>query len=277
MPTPENSRITTDAEFERAVAAASSAEEIKSLMHDRAVQQGLVVPDLYSPDVLLPVEQPTPRRFGKAVTVDGQKRFFEADSELELEREIGNYFRETLAARDTNPERQQQQQSTDQPRDAATGRFTAEPEATTDGGEAVARAELELRFKRGEISTDEYLTASGAIERHLAAQGIDMNALREASAQQFHQSWAQATQEFLNSPAGRDWPGGEVNKVRLGQALVDMGSAESPSAENISRAYEYLRENDLLIENPEVEAHKAIASASSFEAVVEAARRSVGR
>jgi hypothetical protein len=269
MPTPENSRITTDGEFERAVAAASSAEEIKSLMHDRAVQQGLVIPDRFSPDVLLPVDQPTPKRFGKSVTVDGSKRWFEGDSELEVERRIGDYFRETLAARDTNPARQQQQ-PTEQPRDAA-GRFTTEQE------DLVAKTDLELRFKRGEISTDEYLAASGAIERHLAAQGVDMDALRDATGRRFEQSWEQATQEFLQSSIGRSWPGGQENMRRISEVLQQMGAVDSPSVENLAIAYQHLCENDLLVSNPEVEAHKAIASASSFEAVVEAARRSVGR
>jgi hypothetical protein len=273
MPTPENSRITTDAEFERAVAAASSAEEIKTLMHDRAVQLGIVVPDLYSPDVLLPVDQPTPKRFGKSVTVDGQKRFFEADSELELEREIGNYFRETLAAQETNPARQQQQQS----RDESTGRFVPADQGHAEE-DAFVRADLELRFKRGEISTDEYLAQSGAIERHLAAQGVDMEALREVGAKKFEQSWEQATQEFLQSPLGRTWVGGEENKNILGQLIASNNLSETDDKVGaLAAAFEFAKENGLLVENPEVEVRKAISGATSFEEIMEHARRSVGR
>jgi hypothetical protein len=56
-----------------------------------------------------------------------------------------------------------------------------------------------------------------------------------------------------------------------------MGAAESPSAESLNRAYEYMRENDMLVANPEAEAQKAISGATSFEEIMEHARRSVGR
>jgi hypothetical protein len=268
--TPENSRIITDAEFEAAVAAAASAEEIKSLMHDRAIQQGIVTPDRYSPDVLLatPLANSMPKSFAQRLVVDGKTFFLEAESQAELDAKVADFIRSTTQTPAT------QTQTEHQPRDAA-GRFTADQGRTDEN--AFARNELELKFKRGEISTDEYLSQSGAIERHLAEQGVDMEALREASGRKYEQSWEQATQEFLQSGEGRTWPGGEENKQRLGQVLIEMGLIESPSAESLARAYEYLRENDGLVPNPEVQAHQKISEATTFEEIVEAARRSVGR
>jgi hypothetical protein len=98
-----------DAEFEAQVAACKTSEEIKALMQERAVAMGHVVRDKYDPSVLLvnPDAVAQPQKFAKSITVDGQKRIFEANSELELEKSIGDYFRALQGAQATNPERQQ--------------------------------------------------------------------------------------------------------------------------------------------------------------------------
>src|SRR5579862_7504743 len=49
----------------------------------------------------------------------------------------------------------------------------------------------------------------------------------------------------------------------LGDVLVQMNAAEQPSAENIARAYEYLRANNLLRLNEAAELERRIASATS--------------
>ena len=203
--TPENSALRVDAELQQALEKASF-EEMKEALHTASTRQGLTVPDAINSSILLPKELAgaAPKRFGKAITVEGQKRFFEADSELEVERQIGDYFRETLAARESIPARRQQQ-PTEQPRDAA-GRFTSDQE------DLVAKADLDLRFKRGEISPAEYIEQTGAVDEYLSKQGVSMDALREATGRQFHQSWEQATQEFMQNSTGRTWPGGEENK-----------------------------------------------------------------
>jgi hypothetical protein len=273
--TPENSSIKTDAEFEAAVAAASSAEEIKSLMHDRAIQQGIVVPDRYSPDVLIPTpaaNASVPSAYAHRVVIDGKAHIISAETPEALSAAVDDFYRQQFsrpaAAR------------TEQPRDASTGRFTPAEQGRADES-AFAKAELELKFKRGEISTDEYLTQSGAIERHLADIGVDVNALRATTEQmqnaEFQQSWEAATTEFLQSEAGAGWPGGERNKEIIGKILVDMKKVDEPSAENLALAVEYAKENDLLVENAEAKNLEAIGEATTFEEIVEAARRSVGR
>ena len=125
------------------------------------------------------------------------------------------------------------------------------------------RVELELKFKRGEISTDEYLAQSGAIERHLASQGLSLEALRAATDRGLINDWESATDEFLQSEAAADWPGGEANQAILGKILIDMGAAEYPSAENMRRAYEFMRENNLVVATPESDAFKRIDAAES--------------
>ncbi len=109
----DSSAIKVDATIEEKIRNASS-EEIKEIFHQAAVDQGLVTRDYYSPDVLLPVEGATAQRYAKAVVVDGVKHIIEADSELALEKSVGEFLRAQLT---------QQTQQTQQTRDNATGRF----------------------------------------------------------------------------------------------------------------------------------------------------------
>ena len=61
----------------------------------------------------------------------------------------------------------------------------------------------------------EYLQESGAIDEYLENAGVPLeelkNAVEDKHTEQFTQSWASATEEFLHSPAGADWPGGAKN------------------------------------------------------------------
>ena len=115
-------------------------------------------------------------------------------------------------------------------------------------------AELELQWKRGTITGAEYLERSGAIEAHLAAQGIDVEVLKEQSAEKaaaaiYQQSWADATQNFLRPPAGADWPGGEANKERLGKIIEQLGQGnpdieKENKVEVLANAWSIMKRND---------------------------------
>jgi hypothetical protein len=275
---PEQSAIRVDKELEKALQNASF-EEMKEILHSASTRQGLTVPDKFSPDVLIPTElaDAAPKRFGKAITVDGQKRFFEADSELELEREIGDYFRETLNARDTNPARQQQQQSTEQPRNER-GQFTAAESTSVD---AAQKAELLLKFQLNQISAAEYLEQSGEISDYLARQGVPLDAVREVVAEKkdhaFAQSWSDAVAEFLQSPAGRSWPGGEQNLARIQSVLWENNLVDTEDkVQALAAAFEHMKANDML-DTSAADARKAISEATSFEAVKAAASSLFGR
>jgi hypothetical protein len=262
---PENSRIKVDAALEEQIHDATNVEQLKAILREQALAQHLYVPDQLNSSVLHEVDPGTPRRFAKTVEIGGIKKTFEGDSELEVEREYGAFLKETFS---------QPVETTEQPRNER-GQFTAEQGKIDEAQqlEALAKAELELKFKRGEMSTDDYLTASGAIERHLAEQGVDMEALRDASASKLRQSWEEATQEFQQTEEGRRWVGGKSNFERLGKLLIEMGASEYPNVENLRRAAEYLRTNDLLESNPELEAVDKIQNANSAEEI----RAALGR
>jgi hypothetical protein len=54
---------------------------------------------------------------------------------------------------------------------------------------------------------------------------------------------------------------------------LEENNMTEPNVENIAAAYQYARENDLLVANPEIEAHNAISEANSVEDI----RQALGR
>jgi len=257
---PNDSAIKVTKTLEEQIAAASSQAEVQAILRQAALAQHVVVPDAFDPNVLHQVEPGTaPRKFAQTVEIGGVKRIFEGNSELEVAQQVNEFMRQTFA----QPAATMQQN--DPTRDER-GRFVS-------AEEAVAKAELELKFKRGEIDTATYLAQSGAIESYLATQGIDPDALREVSGQKFQNSWADATSTFLNSPEGADWPGGQENVKIAGQLLEEHGLVDNPSAETLASVWKYMKENNLAVENSEVIAQQRIADAKSPEEI----RAALGR
>jgi len=258
---PQDSRIKVDAALEEQIHDATNVEQLKAILREQALAQHLYVPDALNASVLHEVDVAAPR-FAKTVEIGGVKHVIEGASELEVEQKLGEFYRTTF---------QQPAETTEQARNER-GQFTAAQGKIDEAEqlEVLAKAELELKFKRGELSTDDYLTQSGAIERHLAEQGVSMESLRDASANQLRASWEQATSEFQQTEEGRRWPGGPENFRKLGNLLQEMGAADFPNAENIRLAVVYLRENNLLEESPD----SKISEANSVEEIREALGRS---
>ena len=232
---PEDSAIRISKSLEERIHAASSQVEISEILRSEAISQRLVVPDRYSPDILLPVDQPalgTPRAYAKGVIIDGKKIIVEGATEQEASEKLIEVYRQALANQSPAEKENTRQ------RDDDTGRFVA---ARTDDRDPVAKVELDLKFSRGEISTEDYLAQSGAIERHLEANGVSIEALQQATAERTTASWQQATQEFL---ASSDYPGGEGNLKLMSDTLIAMNAVDYPNVENLRRAYEYLKSNN---------------------------------
>jgi hypothetical protein len=245
------SSIKTDAEFNKLIEEAPSAEIIKKLMMDRALAQGIVVPDPMNPNVLLPVESPaapTPHVSGKhatTITVNGKLHVFEGATKQEADAKQLEFFRSLNPTTPAEPARDE------------AGRFTAADQGKRDEAEAaeIARkANLELAFKRGDIPVAEYIAQSGAIESYLENQGVSVEMLKQQSAErtaakQYEQSWAEASTAFRNSPAGADWPGGQDNLARIGSIIEQLGDA-NPDIERedkvqvLTHAWNIMKRND---------------------------------
>ena len=93
--------------------------------------------------------------------------------------------------------------------------------------EAIRQVELEAKFKRGEMSTADYLEQSGAMSAYLAKQGIPVESLkatveRNADAVET-QSWADAVEAFKQSPSGASWPGGDKTVMVMNDKIFALG------------------------------------------------------
>ena len=151
--------------------------------------------------------------------VDGTKFVIEGNSESDLAQKEVEFYR---AQMQPTPAR------TEATRDER-GRFTSPVDQGRTDENAFAKAELELRFKRGEISAADYLEQSGAMADYLAKQGIPIEELRavaeEKQGERIMQSWQEAAQAFLKSPEGRSWPGGQENLKKVGEIIEQQGLA----------------------------------------------------
>lgn len=225
------SAIRTNQSIDEQVAAASTPSEIAAIMHAAAKNQRLVVPDLYDPNVLLPVEPGTqPRAYVKVVRINGTAHTLEGATEAQLLQAETALYRQIV-----NPDESREEASRDE-----RGRFT----------------------QRDPDPVEEF--HGDALDRALAARGIDPAALAEVSNKKFEQSWAEATTAFLQSDSGASWPGGEKNKTILGQILIDNGLVDSPDKlEAISAAFDFARENGLLVPNEEAETLQRINEVTS--------------
>ena len=87
------------------------------------------------------------------------------------------------------------------------------------------RTQAELAFRRGELTTTEFLERTNAIGAYLAEKGFDVDA---AAGQQLQQSWREATEDFLRStPEGQSWPGGQKNLEIIGNLIQAHGLTDA--------------------------------------------------
>lgn len=267
---PADSKIKLSAEQEAYINTLGSAEAISAYLRDVAVNQGLVRSfDQFAPDMLVDVEPGTaPKRFAKTLKVAGETKLFEGDSELEVEKQANAFLADvfTKAAETT----------TDQPARDANGRFVKQPTDADDAAQQrfVDAADLQLKFQRGEITVQEYLERSGmlaeAVEKALDEHGVS-EIVQERQGQKEVQSWQEATDKFLRSEAGVNWPGTEANKITLGKIIQEFQSPEGVplvdlpnKQEAIELAWAYMQEHpETIRENPTLVQEQKLAKATS--------------
>ncbi len=258
--TPESSAIRITPALEKEISEALP-DQIKLIMARAAIEQQLVTPDQYNPSLLHPTElaDHAPRKFAKHVTLNGTKYLLEGGSPEELANAETSLYQQVLE--------QSAEPPAGQHRDAQ-GRFVSDDTGETPQEkaareqEAANRAELELAWKRGDITAEQYLEQSGAIGTYLENHGVSPDALVAVTELVTHNTWAACTEAFLNSPEGESWPGGEENKNILAALLEENGMIE-PTVENLTAAYRFAQEQGLLVENPETTQFQQIGEATS--------------
>ena len=242
--------IQTNAALEEQLKSAGNVEQIKEILRAEAVKQGHVVPDAFDNRILLPVEQPAmpaPLKFATTVTLStGEKKIFEADSELELQKAQTAFFREQMLPNKPSDT----VQSSAQPRDGA-GKFVS-------AEDSAARAGLDLEFKRGSITTEEYLKRSGAIDSYLESRGISLPELQQVAQQNYASEWKSATDQFLARHP--DWEGGDANLQEAGRTLERLNLLGAPTVESLEAAYQDMRRRNAIAKNPELEKQRELRS-----------------
>lgn len=251
---PKDSAVELTPEQEQHISTLSM-EEVKEYLKECAVDQGLVTRDVYSPDVLIPTERPTPKRFARTVTINGVKRYVEANSEDELNKAEIELYR-SLQADSNNGTSAATEQSRD-----SNGRFVSEEDASA---EVARRAELDLKFRRGELSVEQYLAENPAVLNEYMKRNFNLDA-QEIQGKSFEKSWADATSEFL---AQSDWPGGDKNQRMMVEILEANNLQDSEDkVAALREVYDYMRKENLLTIPKDVQAVRDMSTATDPEAI----------
>jgi hypothetical protein len=248
-----------------------NTEEIKSFMHELAVEQGLAVPDTMNPSLLLPVAEPAAAvvkeatattKFTAVETIGGTECTFSADSQAELDRAIANAYR---VAMEIAPPAAQS-------RDAQ-GRFVSAQDQGRADEEAAQRAELEQQFRLGLITPEQFVEKSGVIGQYLTERGIDVAEIQESQDRRYEQSWKEASAEFVNTPEGRTWPGGEKNLEILGMKIyaLNLQNANDKVAA-LKAAYEEMKKAGTIFPTEAAAGSAASKTGDVDEAAFAAAR-----
>ena len=263
-------------DLERAIAAATSAEAIRALVMDEAGKQSAAVAAAAAQtaadakkaeaDVAAAAAHAADtKEFTRTETIGGRDFEFAASSELELERMVNIALRTAYGI-----------QTTDQA--AAVGiavdpAVAAAAAAKAEEQKALARVDLETRFKRGEVSAKDYIEQSGAMDEYLTSRGLSVESLKAAVDQnqnnQFAQSWEEAAEFFRVHTA--DWPGGDANKHILGLQVAALGLVDAEDKVGaLARAFQEMKNSGIIVAHTETATDPAATAAAT--AVAEAAR-----
>lgn len=262
--------------FTKAINAAVDPESIKAAMIAEAQAQGLTradggafIKDTTQEDAAQAAAQKAaadaakaaadaaaanPTTFSRTEVINNREFTFEADSAAELDQMILNAYRVATAVTEPQPVEE-----------------VIDPAAVqaAQDAEVARKTELDLKFRRGELTPTEYLEQSGAINDYLASQGVPVEALKrtieaqEVSAVQ--QSWGDAVEAFLHSPAGADWPGGDNNRDMIGLQITALGLTDATDkVAALAQAYNVMKQRKMVFQ-PDAPAVDTITARAAQE------------
>jgi hypothetical protein len=206
-------QMTADKALTRDIEKARTPEELRDLLHAALERSGATrdpeTGQFVRRDPLTPAAQTAqtdePKHVTKVEKIGGRDITF-TGTELDVEQQITAAYKVAAAlAPVPEPQVRVRQQRT-------------QAEIERDISD---RAELDLQFRRGELTPQEYLDRTNAIGEWLESRGFDVDAASQA---QTNASWAEATQEFLNNtPEGQTWKGGSKNLSIIGTLILAHG------------------------------------------------------
>src|SRR5579871_187385 len=207
-------QMQADKALVRDLEKATTPEEIRDLLHAAVDRSGIAARDevtgqFVRRDPLTPAAQTVhadePKQITKVEKIGGRDITF-TGTELEVAQQITAAYR-VVEALTPAPEPQV--------------RITQQKTKAEIEREISDRAELDLQFRRGQLTTEEYLTRTNAVGEFLAQRGFDLEAAAKA---QYEKSWAEATEEFLhNTEEGQSWKGGQRNLQQIGTIILAHG------------------------------------------------------
>ena len=233
-------RLVADKRLEKDLQTAQTPEEIRELLHAsiaRSPQLGIARDEQTGQfissrrDPLTPAAQtvePEERVLSKTVKIGGRDFTFTDSSEDGLTNQIASA--QTVA-----------EELADEPAVATrTTRKSAVERAQQLLDNEAKKIELDALLRAGLITSQQYLESTGAVDAYLASRGVDVEKI---AGEQMKSGWAAATEAFLNSEAGRDWPGGTRNLEAIGLRIAAMDLTESPSVETLAKAWTAMKES----------------------------------
>ena len=254
-----------DPEYQAALAKATDIREMVAIQNQYLISHGASVVDNSGKLNLDGFQDPGAAEAGRVsrtIKIAGVDVTFSDSSVPALEAQISAALQTAAANGGTQP------RGTD-------GKFTSRREMSL-----AEKTELDLRFRRGEISTPDYLKQSGALDEAFATMakaklGVDVDELEKN--RQTQNVWAEVTQKWLNSPEGEKWDGGDgdENLRRIREIIIANGLENSPSVQTLSQVVKFARENHLLVP-PAGTTAASIAEANSVEEINALSRASLG-
>jgi hypothetical protein len=173
---------------------ATNFEDMRALLHNATERSGIATRDpqtgqFIPREPLTPAAQtgaPADTQVSRTETIGG-KEFTFTGTALEVEKQIGQAYKIVEAVK---------------PVEVVVAREQRVALTQTE------KDNLEIQFKLGNLTSDQYLERTGAVNEYMATRGFDV---AQAAATQTEQSWAEATQEFFNTEEGSTWKGGTKN------------------------------------------------------------------
>ena len=192
--------------------------------------------------------------FTRTEVIGGKEFYFEAASELEIERQVLNAYKVAY--------------NVQQPVERAEPVVDQAAVAAAAEAEVLASAELERKFRLGEISAKAYLEQSGAVDEFLKNQGISVESLKNVvetnAAAAVQQSWAEASETFKNT-VGADWPGGVKNRALLGDKLAAMGLVDAEDkVAAMAQAWAAMKQTGAYFENGDAPVAAAVSTVDTI-------------
>ncbi len=209
----------SDKTLDKDINKAASFEDLRALLENAASRSGIADRDPVTGQFVRrdPVAQtvaPEDEQITKVETIGGTEFTFTGTA-LEVEQQIGNAYKIAEAVKLAEP-----QPVTPRSVRAAQAKTQAEIER-----DICDRTELDLQFRRGQLTTAEYLNRTNAIGEFLESKGFDVEA---AANNQTELAWQQAVETFLHdTPEGQSWKGGQKNLAIIGNLAISHGLVDA--------------------------------------------------